>query len=106
MNSTQQASSTMISIVRSLSSIEEEVRSEGIKLARASDGRLSGDCPWCDGELWVIPARGLFCCTGCHQAGDVIRWVQLTRAVAFLTAVDLLALTVMHKIDEGRVIIA
>ena len=106
MTDTQQVSSVLISIVRALSPIEDDVSREGVELTRDDNGNLFGDCPWCGAQLQVTPGRGLFYCPGCAVSGDVIRWVREAHEVTFLTAVDMLALGLMRKIDEHRILIA
>lgn len=105
----RQADARLISIIRALSPIEDQIRAQGTDLAPAADGNLYGDCPACDGyegRLMVAPCKGLFYCGSCTEGGDVVRWVQLTQDVAFLTAVDLLAGSLMLKIEEHRVVVA
>jgi DNA primase len=75
----------------------EEIVGEYIALRNAGGGSLKGLCPFHDEKtpsFHVTPARGMYFCFGCHQGGDVIRFVEKVEQLSFTEALERLAVKV------------
>ncbi len=61
---------------------------------RKQGARLIGRCPFHEGRtpsFSVNPSLGLYHCFGCHQGGDVIKFVRDTQGLDFAGAIEWLA---------------
>ncbi len=82
-------------------SVGRLVEASGIALTKSGKD-LVGKCPFHeDGEasLIVTPAKNLFHCFGCGEAGGPIDWVMKTRGISFRHAVELLRKELVPSAD-------
>jgi DNA primase len=82
-----------LALIRERSPIDEVI-GEYLQLRGSGGGSLTGLCPFHEEKtpsFNVTPARGLFYCFGCQQAGDVIDFVRKIDSLGFVEAVERLA---------------
>jgi DNA primase len=82
-----------IAAVRERSPIVEVV-GEYLQLRPAGGGSFKGLCPFHDEKtpsFNVTPGKELYFCYGCHQGGDVIKFVMTVDSLTFTEAVERLA---------------
>jgi DNA primase len=82
-----------LALVRERSPIDEVI-GEYLQLRGSGGGSMTGLCPFHEEKtpsFNVTPARGLFYCFGCQQAGDVIDFVRKIDSLGFVEAVERLA---------------
>src|SRR5712691_5690476 len=82
-----------VDLVRGRSPVADVI-GEYVELRPAGGGSFKGLCPFHDERtpsFTVTPGRGLYFCHGCHEGGDVIRFVMRIEHLPFAAATERLA---------------
>lgn len=82
-----------VDLVRERSPVADVI-GDYVDLRHAGGGSLKGLCPFHDERtpsFTVTPGRGLYFCHGCHEGGDVIRFVMRIEGLPFAAATEQLA---------------
>ena len=69
------------------------VRSRGIELKKHGNGHFAGNCPFHDekeASFIVTPAKGLYHCMGCGEAGNAIQFIEKFDGIGFRHAYEIL----------------